>query len=69
MAVLSMPRAGWAFEVIEEGGVCEPAPASGGGHGLGNLAARARELGGDLQLTAAPCGGVHVRLFVPAAER
>jgi signal transduction histidine kinase len=57
---------GWTFEVTEEGGVFEQAPTAAGGHGLGNLAARARELGGELKLTAAPRGGVHVRLYVPA---
>lgn len=43
--------------------------AFGSGHGLQNMAERARSLGGDLTLESAPGQGVTIRVAIPAAER
>lgn len=43
----------------------EAEPETGGGHGLGNLRDRARQLGGGLAIDARPGGGTRVRLTIP----
>lgn len=68
--LLRLARAGkgWVFEVIEDGGGLDRTPSVELGRGLGNLAARAREIGGDLQMTSAPHGGLLLRFVVSPAE-
>ena len=43
-------------------------PASGGGHGLANMASRAEELGGSLTVETGPLGGTTVDWTAPSAR-
>jgi signal transduction histidine kinase len=54
--------------IVEDDGVGFDAEKIGGipGHGLSNMAIRARALGGDLTVASSPGEGTRVRAFIPA---
>lgn len=56
---------GAALGVEDDGKGFEPGGATGTGHGLGNLRARAEALGGTLHIDSAPGRGTRVRLVFP----
>jgi signal transduction histidine kinase len=51
------------LEVHDDG--CGVDAAATGGRGLGNMRARARQLGGDLELVARDGGGAALRWWAP----
>ncbi len=53
--------------VVSDDGANPPAPPTGAktGRGMENIAARARELGGELTLQTGPQGGFEIRLWFP----
>jgi signal transduction histidine kinase len=53
------------LEVDDDGHGFDPAKATGGGHGLGNLRQRARALGGQAEIASAPGEGTRIRVTVP----
>jgi signal transduction histidine kinase len=62
---LEREGAGAILEITDDGVGIERAKTFDGGHGLTNLSARARELGGELQMESAPNGGLRIRLAIP----
>ena len=54
--------------VGDDGQGFDPAAATGKGHGLANMAARASALGGELKITSAPGSGTRVLLTLPIAS-
>ena len=55
------------FIVQDNGRGFAPAQTATGGHGLNNMRARARQLGGELHLSSAPGTGTRVALSLPVA--
>jgi len=56
---------GVVLEISDDGIGLEGAPTWDEGRGLANFAARARELGGELQVTSVPEGGLRIRVVIP----
>ena len=57
-----------ALEISDDGIGLERTPSLDGGRGLTNFAARASELGGELQVSSAPGGGLRILLAFPKRE-
>lgn len=53
------------LEVTDNGKGFDPAEAEGKGHGLGNLRARAEQLGGELEIESEPGRGTWLRIRIP----
>jgi len=62
---LARDGAGLLLEITDDGIGLERIPDRENGRGIANFAARAKELGGELQVTAAPNGGLRIRIVVP----
>jgi len=61
---------GWRVTVSDDGSGFDPTnPVVLGHHGLANMRARARDVGGTLDLESRPGGGTHVTVRVPATTR
>ena len=56
---------GAVLEVIDNGKGFDPAEAEGKGQGLGNLRARAAQLGGELEIESEPGRGTWLRIRIP----
>ncbi len=54
--------------VQDDGRGFEPAAAGAGGHGLGNMRARAEALGGSFQVVAAPGKGTRILVTLPVSS-
>ncbi len=62
-------RPGWLrLEVEDDGRGFDPEDAGISGHGLGNMRARARRVGGSLQVSSVPGSGTRVILEIPLEE-
>ena len=57
--------AGFCLEIRDDGAGFDPAPSGGAGHGLRNMAARAREMEADLEIVSAPDQGCRILVTVP----
>ncbi len=65
---LASQGAGTVLAVTDDGRGFDPTAVSGRGHGLANIAARAREMGARLEIDSAPGRGCRVSVhFAPAA--
>jgi signal transduction histidine kinase len=61
---MSFDRRRLTFEVVDDGRGFEPGAADLG-HGLASMRARAKTIGGVLEISAAPGSGTRLRLEVP----
>lgn len=59
---------GIVLEITDDGRGFDPDRARGPGQGLGNLAERARALGGRLEIDSAPGRGATLRVLLPAGD-
>jgi signal transduction histidine kinase len=59
---------GVRLEIRDDGAGFDPAAVSGTGHGLRNMAARAREIGADLQMISALGQGCRILVTVPLRD-
>ncbi len=57
---------GFALRIVDDGRGLDPSAPRG--HGLGNMAARAAEIGAQFRLDAVPGGGTRVSVLVPGAS-
>jgi signal transduction histidine kinase len=53
--------------VQDNGGGFDPAALAAGGHGLGNMRARAQRLGASVRVDSRPGGGTRVVVTLPVA--
>jgi signal transduction histidine kinase len=56
---------GIVLEVRDDGVGLDNVPSADGGRGLANVSARAKELGGELELRTEPAGGLTLRVVIP----
>ena len=57
--------AGSCLEIRDDGAGFDPAASGGAGHGLRNMAARAREMEADMKIVSAPDQGCRILVTVP----
>jgi two-component system, NarL family, sensor histidine kinase UhpB len=61
-------RDGLEMTIADNGVGFNPKPMPKAGHGLRNMASRARDIGADWQLETQPGKGVRLTVYLPAAQ-